>query len=167
MRIVDLTSRPSLGCNPAEEFSCGPGGPCVSKADVCDGQKQCPGGQDELSCPCKEEEKRCVADNFCLTPAQICNDVVDCSDEEDEKGCPCKSSEMTCSVDGSCVADTSRCDGTADCPDGEDERGCIPSECTTVVIARAGHVEQVSSLLCSLWSRPVPVSPRRAVRDQV
>jgi hypothetical protein len=55
----------------------------------CDGDRDCPHGEDELNClsnVCSDDQFRC--DNGqCISVGKKCNGNADCSDESDEIGC--------------------------------------------------------------------------------
>uniref|UniRef100_A0A2M4B8R2 Sortilin-related receptor n=1 Tax=Anopheles marajoara TaxID=58244 RepID=A0A2M4B8R2_9DIPT len=120
------------------EFRCD-SGVCISKRDVCDGRKDCPGGEDEDNCPpkkqCGNSNFRCRIDGACLPMDKLCNGIKDCPDGSDEE-CNFKPIIMNSTVnscssypgvfecDNTCFALTMLCDGKPTCYDGTDEERC-------------------------------------------
>ncbi|XP_078667265.1 uncharacterized protein LOC144909088 [Branchiostoma floridae x Branchiostoma belcheri] len=118
---------------------------CVNASLACDGDWDCPFGEDEDHC-----EGRCTSWQFqcdqdfpdsgesgsgnssspeCLHPWQVCDGVRDCSSGEDERDCGsvCLPGEKECWSPGgnaSCVDSGLVCDGVRDCFLGEDEDDC-------------------------------------------
>jgi hypothetical protein len=73
---------------PKGQFKCN-NGTCIMKEWLCDGDVDCPLGEDEENCgTCLPSQFQC--DNFeCVAQEQMCNGVSDCSDGSDEFSC-CK-----------------------------------------------------------------------------
>ncbi|XP_065366162.1 basement membrane-specific heparan sulfate proteoglycan core protein isoform X5 [Calliphora vicina] len=127
------------GCRGDTTFTCRESGKIICDEQVCDGEEQCPDGEDESDCPtdgdngydgdteyepdnqCLENEFRC--DNRCLPKEYLCNGFSECIDNTDELNCPekeCKPNEFKCSS-GDCIDGSKRCNRIPDCPDGDDE----------------------------------------------
>ncbi|RZC33374.1 Ldl recept a and/or fn3 domain containing protein [Asbolus verrucosus] len=113
---------------PCNGFQC-PNKRCILLSWVCDGTKDCPGGEDESDCKsCTKDEFKCHKDRKCVPLSAVCNHVADCSDGSDEL--VCDANKSNCSVghfpcDGdSCLPLTYRCDGKTDCKDHLDELNC-------------------------------------------
>ncbi|XP_071323032.1 low-density lipoprotein receptor-related protein 2 isoform X2 [Trachinotus anak] len=120
---------------------------CLSQAQLCDGKKDCPDGDDEqfcvTTCPSIEDFKcrdrrRCVARNL------ICDGLSHCQDGSDELDCPtaappaitanvlkCRRASKPCADATECVLYSHVCDGEKDCRDGSDEEGCDATVQTT------------------------------------
>lgn len=126
-----------------DQLRCGAGGGCVSRAFVCDGERDCEDGADEAGCPppppCPPHAFRCN-DSSCVSPLWACDGDRDCPDGSDEWpercGAPrpprrCPPLHFACGS-GRCIPRRWRCDGSADCPDRSDEEGCggSPGEAT-------------------------------------
>ncbi|XP_010122216.1 PREDICTED: very low-density lipoprotein receptor, partial [Chlamydotis macqueenii] len=116
-------------------FGC-PSGRCILTTWLCDGQKDCEDGVDELHCDssCSWNQFACSA-NKCISKQWTCDGEDDCGDGLDESDAICGS--VTCAADmfsclGShaCVPQHWLCDGERDCPNGSDElstAGCAPN----------------------------------------
>ena len=78
--IFDAVRRRCFHCNGL--FS-----PCISYSHVCDGDIDCPRGEDEQDCPfiCPYPHYyRCSDNGKCIDAAQLCNGYEDCDNGEDE-----------------------------------------------------------------------------------
>lgn len=77
-------------CSP-NEFRCSDRLTCLQKHWVCDGEKDCPAGDDELPVNC--QNVTCRADQFkcnnntCISGFLTCNGVKDCPSGNDELNC--------------------------------------------------------------------------------
>ncbi|KAI8493635.1 hypothetical protein Bbelb_285560 [Branchiostoma belcheri] len=117
---------------------------CVNASLACDGDWDCPFGEDEDHCDgrCTSWQFQCDQDfpgsesgsgnsssPECVHPWQVCDGVRDCSSGEDERDCGsvCLPGEKECWSPGgnaSCVDSGLVCDGVRDCFLGEDEDDC-------------------------------------------
>ncbi|KAM7349812.1 terribly reduced optic lobes isoform 24-T24 [Cochliomyia hominivorax] len=132
------TRGPEVGCRGDTTFTCPESGRVICEEQLCDGEEQCPDGEDELNCgtdgdgedggdnqyepeQCQDNEFRC--DNRCLPKEYQCNGVHECIDNTDELNCPekeCRPDEFKCRS-GDCIDGSKRCNRVQDCPDGDDE----------------------------------------------
>ncbi|XP_053308483.1 basement membrane-specific heparan sulfate proteoglycan core protein [Spea bombifrons] len=138
------TPKPGLDLEPRqcrrEEARC-PNGQCIPRDYLCDGEKDCTDGSDELSCgtpsPCEPNEFKCK-NGRCALKLWRCDGDNDCGDNSDELNCPTKGPSDACAPDqfvcvGSrtCIPASYQCDEEADCPDRSDEVGCNPPQVIT------------------------------------
>ena len=84
-----------------EHFLCSstykcPGAYCIPFGQVCDGNIDCPTGEDEKSCNSSCQGLfRCLRENICLSLYQVCNRKIDCHlSGDDEKYCSKKSHDL-------------------------------------------------------------------------
>nr|XP_033952185.1 low-density lipoprotein receptor-related protein 2-like isoform X9 [Pseudochaenichthys georgianus] len=115
---------------------------CISQAQLCDGKKDCPDGEDEdgcvTTCPSKGDFK-CKDSRSCVPRVLVCDGRSHCRDGSDEVNCPtvatvgalfntlkCRTGSKPCEDGTECVLHSHVCDGEKDCRDGSDERGCEP-----------------------------------------
>uniref|UniRef100_A0A673NE38 Low-density lipoprotein receptor-like n=1 Tax=Sinocyclocheilus rhinocerous TaxID=307959 RepID=A0A673NE38_9TELE len=123
------------------EFRCG-SGQCVSAAFVCDDERDCDDGSDEVFCPpttCSSSSFRCN-NAQCVPRLWVCDGDADCADGSDElpQKCstgtpkptknPCSSMEFHCGS-GECIHISWKCDGGEDCLDRSDEKNCSLPTC--------------------------------------
>jgi hypothetical protein len=133
-------------CIADEEYRCaGLGGAstnstvCIVLDWLCDGDEQCPLGDDESVChsatDCQRGAVWCASLSKCLPQWQVCDGKVDCPAQfnspatpTDEDNCDCSSchgDSVVCSVpSGRCVHNSRVCDGVSDCDDAADELDC-------------------------------------------
>ncbi|XP_045527914.1 uncharacterized protein LOC123716296 isoform X1 [Pieris brassicae] len=72
------------------ELTCGDG-TCVPRDWICDGTRDCPGGEDEAPCStCEENEFRCQS-GLCIVKRWVCDGYSDCPDGDDEIDESCRS----------------------------------------------------------------------------
>ncbi|XP_031154061.1 low-density lipoprotein receptor-related protein 2-like isoform X3 [Sander lucioperca] len=113
---------------------------CLSQAQLCDGKKDCPDGDDEdfcvTTCPSKEDFK-CKDRRSCISRNLVCDGRPHCKDGSDEVDClsiaspaartnvlKCRMGSKPCKDGTACVLYSHVCDGETDCRDGSDEQGC-------------------------------------------
>ncbi|XP_050696401.1 serine protease nudel-like isoform X2 [Eriocheir sinensis] len=132
VNTTDLPPSDLCEC-PAGRWAC-LSGTCIPMGSVCDGVKDCPGGEDEEDCSC------CKVLRLKMMPEKICDGKLDCDDQTDEENCDCPTTTTTTTSNAttnerafrcyrsspqSCVGRRMVCDGNKDCGAGEDERNCI------------------------------------------
>uniref|UniRef100_A0A0N4ZG03 EGF-like domain-containing protein n=1 Tax=Parastrongyloides trichosuri TaxID=131310 RepID=A0A0N4ZG03_PARTI len=116
-----------------DEFYCRSSNTCVPKSYQCDGDAQCPSGEDELECStCNNGAIFCPSTNKCIPKWNICDGTAHCPDKSDESNCGCTTcsgnNRVMCKKSNFCITRDAICDGISNCPDGEDEEGC-PGTC--------------------------------------
>ncbi|KAI9579386.1 hypothetical protein GQX74_004858 [Glossina fuscipes] len=124
------------------EFQCKDRITCINLDWLCDGEADCPGGDDEHRENCKN--KTCRNDQFqcdnlsCIAGLLACNGVNDCPDRSDERNCDFRkqtvcnaSTHFDCGY-GQCISLAKVCDKQKDCPESEDEPAnkCGVNECS-------------------------------------
>ncbi|XP_038589289.1 very low-density lipoprotein receptor-like [Micropterus salmoides] len=145
--LGDIRTVPStLVCN-EPSLLCRHTSICLSQAQLCDGKKDCPDGDDEdfcvTMCPSKEDFK-CKDRRNCVSRNLVCDGRSHCRDGSDEADCPtvaspaaranvlkCRMGSKPCNDGTECVLYSHLCDGDKDCRDGSDEQGCDATEQTT------------------------------------
>lgn len=122
---------------------------CIGKGRLCDGRRDCPGGDDEEGCSnetggdqdamiympeCKADEFHCKhhGKDVCLPNKRKCDGMLDCDDKTDEEGCQvlkCYTGTWPCNDGLRCVAQTEWCNGVRNCKDNSDESNCPDDNC--------------------------------------
>ena len=136
-----------------DKFLCPKTGDCIWEAWLCDGENDCPGGEDEAAevCSnrptCTKDMFRCEKSGQCIPYEHICNKIVDCPDGSDEMACQeeshifpettCGPNEFPCD-ESYCIPDSKMCDGINDCTDATDELGCAPNHPQVLGLAVVG-----------------------------
>ncbi|CAK8686160.1 unnamed protein product [Clavelina lepadiformis] len=127
-------------CNQSSEFNCGceddaigDSRDCIPQSWVCDGQRDCLNGADEIDCRCNPGEYQCYGGGSvrfyqCINESEVCNgmwpDCVNWRDEYHEKcrgGFQCKN--------GLYLRASRKCDGDDHCGDYSDEDNCGYVDC--------------------------------------
>ncbi|XP_052823984.1 very low-density lipoprotein receptor [Octopus bimaculoides] len=83
---------------------------CIPLIWKCDGQNDCPDGEDEKDCDIVTTTKATVTTTKALVTTTLSLD--------------CPLDEMYCTATKTCISLSWKCDGENDCPDGEDEKDC-------------------------------------------
>lgn len=137
---VTTTPRPTCRDN---EYQCGEY--CILNTQVCDGEENCPNGEDEAQtlCPkCPSTHFTC-ANKQCVRLMLQCNGRSDCRDGSDEVNCttptpmpepaekPCNLTTHYLCTNNKCILRERLCNRRNDCGDWQDESEelCGPNEC--------------------------------------
>ncbi|MGH0151147.1 UNVERIFIED_CONTAM: hypothetical protein FKN15_057920 [Acipenser sinensis] len=161
-----LKPSPSRPCR-VDEAVC-QSGQCILRDYLCDGERDCGDGSDELSCgtpsPCEPNEFKC-RNGRCALKLWRCDGDNDCGDNSDEEYCPtkgpgdtCAPDQFICVTDRVCIPASYQCDEEADCSDRSDEYGCTPPQVTSppeeTITAVRGETVTFS---CSAVGVPTPI----------
>ncbi|KAK3851281.1 hypothetical protein Pcinc_042059, partial [Petrolisthes cinctipes] len=84
-RDTETTPVPPEGCRGDAHFTC-VGGVTICEVQQCDGNEDCPEGDDEQGCGCEAGSFECDGLR-CLTNDRMCDGVQDCADNTDEQNC--------------------------------------------------------------------------------
>ncbi|XP_071800494.1 uncharacterized protein [Asterias amurensis] len=126
-------------CTDSFSFYCPSSRQCVSKDNVCDGNRDCLNGEDEDSTDCRPlctssyytGDYQCNDGNGCYSVGDKCNSHNECNDKTDELNCDdCRGFDtFYCYKSRQCVSNYEICDGQQDCLHGEDEDQpeCFPT----------------------------------------
>ncbi|MGH0121395.1 UNVERIFIED_CONTAM: hypothetical protein FKN15_077797, partial [Acipenser sinensis] len=161
-----LKPSPSRPCR-VDEAVC-QSGQCILRDYLCDGERDCGDGSDELNCgtpsPCEPNEFKC-RNGRCALKLWRCDGDNDCGDNSDEEYCPtkgpgdtCAPDQFICVTDRVCIPASYQCDEEADCSDRSDEYGCTPPQVTSppeeTITAVRGETVTFS---CSAVGVPTPI----------
>ncbi|XP_076839971.1 basement membrane-specific heparan sulfate proteoglycan core protein isoform X4 [Brachyhypopomus gauderio] len=161
--------RPSPGPGPcrSDQATC-QNGECVSRDYLCDGERDCSDGSDELKCgppfPCEPNEFKCQ-NGRCALKLWRCDGDNDCQDNSDEIDCPakrpgdvCAPEQFVCLSDHACIPASYQCDEEPDCADRSDEYGCAPPTVTSPPEESITAVRgQTVTFTCAAIGVPTPI----------
>ncbi|XP_062414865.1 low-density lipoprotein receptor-related protein 2-like isoform X2 [Pungitius pungitius] len=137
--LADLGTVPNTTFCSEPSVMCRHTSVCIPQEQLCDGNKDCPEGDDENLCvaTCPSEDFKCKDGRRCVSRTLVCDGHPQCPDGSDEDGCPrsapraarsnvlkCRVGSKACEDGTECVLYSHVCDGERDCWDGSDERGC-------------------------------------------
>ncbi|ESO82185.1 hypothetical protein LOTGIDRAFT_170222, partial [Lottia gigantea] len=149
--------------------------PCIDRRRVCDGVRNCIGGEDEMqSCPvrsCQPNQFQCT-NGICISLRFYCDLDNDCGDNSDEPD-QCVTPEPTCAGNefrcdsGDCVSYNVVCNKNPDCSDESDEKHCHIDECEKTEINQCEHecVDTLTSFHCECHTGYRLMSDRKACQD--
>ncbi|KAM9735783.1 uncharacterized protein ACNS7B_014885 [Menidia menidia] len=148
---------------------------CLPQADICNGKRDCPEGDDEefcvVTCP-SEEEIMCKDRSRCIPRSSVCDGRSHCRDGSDEVDCPtvaspaaqasvlkCRSGSKLCNDGTECVLYGHVCDGEEDCKDGSDEQECEVAHSGEASPTQTAPACRSPSVLCPSSSGRLCISP--------
>ncbi|XP_036447334.1 basement membrane-specific heparan sulfate proteoglycan core protein [Colossoma macropomum] len=143
-------------------------GECISRDYLCDGERDCRDGSDELKCgtpsPCEPNEFKC-RNGRCALKLWRCDGDNDCQDNSDEIDCPakrpgdaCAPEQFVCLSDRACIPASYQCDEEPDCADRSDEYGCAPPTVTSPPEESVTAVRgQTVTFTCTAVGVPTPI----------
>ncbi|XP_047991300.1 CD320 antigen-like isoform X3 [Leguminivora glycinivorella] len=146
-RLHSAIQHSSLSC-PKGQFECGRGF-CIPESWTCDGQEDCPRGEDEKSCSlesCDATQFAC-RNSQCIMKSWLCDGDVDCVDGSDEEHCPPSKPETTDALNSQ-NQDTAKA-GESDKP--TETPGIINKNTTTV---EPRNVSYILNYTASGWYQP-------------
>ncbi|KAL7859348.1 hypothetical protein SRHO_G00144950 [Serrasalmus rhombeus] len=167
--VVTVELKPPPGPVPcrADQAMC-QSGECISREYLCDGERDCRDGSDELKCgtpsPCEPNEFKCQ-NGRCALKLWRCDGDNDCQDNSDEIDCPakrpgdtCAPEQFVCLSDRACIPASYQCDEEPDCADRSDEYGCAPPTVTSPPEESVSAVRgQTVSFSCTAVGVPTPI----------
>ncbi|KAI4896717.1 hypothetical protein NFI96_032885, partial [Prochilodus magdalenae] len=167
--IITVDRKPIPGPVPcrADQARC-QSGECISRDYLCDGERDCSDGSDELKCgtpsPCEPNEFKCQ-NGRCALKLWRCDGDNDCHDNSDEIDCPakrpgdeCAPEQFVCLSDRACIPASYQCDEEPDCADRSDEYGCAPPTVTSPPEESITAVRgQTVTFTCTAVGVPTPI----------
>uniref|UniRef100_A0AAR2M2N8 Heparan sulfate proteoglycan 2 n=1 Tax=Pygocentrus nattereri TaxID=42514 RepID=A0AAR2M2N8_PYGNA len=167
--VVTVEVKPPPGPVPcrADQAMC-QSGECISREYLCDGERDCRDGSDELKCgtpsPCEPNEFKCQ-NGRCALKLWRCDGDNDCQDNSDEIDCPakrpgdtCAPEQFVCLSDRACIPASYQCDEEPDCADRSDEYGCAPPTVTSPPEESVSAVRgQTVTFSCTAVGVPTPI----------
>ena len=164
---------------------------CIHDQELCDGQSQCPGGEDELSmrtsdgvtmhcnvsgsrcrlyhgrgpAPDHSTGVTCAGDQVqCVRRHVWCDGTCDCAACQDETSCDTWScDQFKCEVSGKCLDNDYVCDGFHDC--GEDDRS-DEHDCSCDTDQQKNHFRSLKKLIVKVGENCLKQSNPFSVRIQ-
>ncbi|XP_066527292.1 basement membrane-specific heparan sulfate proteoglycan core protein [Hoplias malabaricus] len=158
---------PGPGPCSADQARC-QSGECISRDYLCDGERDCSDGSDELRCgtpsPCEPNEFKCQ-NGRCALKLWRCDGDNDCHDNSDETDCPakrpgdeCAPEQFVCLSNRACIPASYQCDEEPDCEDRSDEYGCAPPTVTSPPEESISAVRgQTVTFTCTAVGVPTPI----------
>jgi len=132
--------------NPLEYYQCNSTVSCIRTHYFCDGENDCPEGDDERNCTsyvCPEGTVKCNDTGVCVRRDKVCDGCMDCANGDDERNCTkkrCTGAQFWCMTTNDCLPLVWVCDGEPQCPNGEDELCNVRTEAEVVSINSAHNL---------------------------